>query len=80
MFKFKKGTLIEKIKYCSADRLKQIKSLMPQLLMKRADFFCEMVEQILKEIMPFGQNNVDDFMIFKRRVEELNETIDQYKP
>jgi len=76
MFKFKKGTLIEKIKYCSADRLKQIKELMPRLLLQRSDNFCVMIESILKEIMPFGQNNVDDFVIFKRRVEELNETID----
>jgi len=44
--------------------------------MKRAEAFCDMIEGILKEIMPFGQNNVDDFVIFKRRVEELNETID----
>jgi hypothetical protein len=36
MFKFIKGTLIDKIKHCAANRLKELRDMMPELLFKKA--------------------------------------------
>ncbi len=30
--------------------------------------------------MPIGMSKVDDFIIFRKKVNELNESIDDYKP
>jgi hypothetical protein len=34
----------------------------------------------LDEIGPVGMSKVDDFIIFKAKVMDLNDTIDDYKP
>jgi hypothetical protein len=39
MFKFIKGTLIDKIKHCAANRLKELRDMMPELLFKKAELY-----------------------------------------
>lgn len=80
MFKFIKGTLIDKIKHCAANRLKELRNMMPELLFKKAELYGKTLQQLLNEIGPVGMSKVDDFIIFKARVMDLNDTIDDYKP
>lgn len=53
---------------------------MPELLFRKAEAYYNKLEKLNTQIMPLSVSVVDDFIIFKNRVEELNDTIENYKP
>jgi len=80
MYKFVTGNLIEKIKHCAANRLLELRNLMPELLFKKADDYYNKLDILNLAIRPPIKKDVDDFIVFKKKVEELNDTVENYKP
>lgn len=54
--------------------------MMPKLLFKKAEIYSDTLDKLNTEIMPLSVSKVDDFIKFKKKVEDLNTTIEQYKP
>jgi hypothetical protein len=79
MFKFRKGTLIDKISDSSANMLQELTELMPGLLRRRAEAYYTKLDKLNDEIKN-QHSNVDEFITYMKRVEHLNEHIDEFKP
>jgi hypothetical protein len=60
--------------------LLELTMLMPGLLRRRAEAYYKKLDKMNDEIKPLGHSNVDEFIIYMKRVEHLNEHIDDFKP
>ena len=72
--------MIDKISDSSANMLQELTELMPGLLRRRAEAYFTKLEKLNHEIKPLGHSNVDEFITYMKRVDYLNEHIDDFKP
>ena len=53
---------------------------MPGLLLRRSEEYFDKLEKLNNEIKPLSYSSVDEFIVYMKKVELLNETIDEFKP